>query len=365
MLPKSLRRNVIANEALLAESVLSMDQPNVRAEAPIRFALAAHRLLESRARKDWPYEKRKENCAVFVMVDRPRFIAENISLNSTPVVSPGSSGSTPLFGNLFLMNMDCSRGNFIPLPCKQNELLDWLDDQYLGHWPLAIAYRNTSKFIMRYAGTDDVVREFNIRDQLPEVTCEQLVKALTVFYENYLQTPNRYARGIWEEGHEKKYIPGQNPELCIQKELVPGLDMWFNGCSRISVEGGTSLGRYDIQLQKPGEDKMMGNWAIIELKIIKTYSNPKSGGAPAPVSESTNIREIKKGLRQVSAYSDKTSSELALLEIFDMRRDKSNDLTQNANVQKQINNLEPKPIYNTRKMYGSAEQARRDLYPES
>ncbi len=61
---------------------------------------------------------------------------------------------------------------------------------------------------------------------------------------------------------------------------------------------------------------------------------------------------------QTWAYRENGQSEEGLLEIFDMRKDKSEDLMADAGVVKLLGELAPVPSYTVRPLFGSAEHAR-------
>lgn len=328
--------------------------PNVRAEDPDRFAQAARALVETRAQAGWPAEGEAE-VAAFVMVDRPREFAGRFT--SDAIMDPIAT-QEPLLGRLFLMNRDCSSGRSLPLPCAPGNLLDWLSENGLGDRPVAVAYRTTSTMTVRRKGIEDLMRPHKIRNNPPLATVEELLDALNHFHLSGLLTPTCCVSGVWEPKRAAKYIPGSQPERSIQDALAVALGMWFQGLVRVGVEDPTNIGRIDVRLLKRSAEGSLSYWAIVELKVIKAFANAKGRAKAAPVSRTVNVEAIKKGLRQTWAYQSNREAEEGLLEIFDLREDKSEDLMADGDVLKVLGDLAPVPRYTVRPLFGSSEHAR-------
>ncbi|MDP4540342.1 hypothetical protein Q9K01_11955 [Qipengyuania sp. DY56-A-20] len=328
--------------------------PNVRAEDPDRFAQAARALVETRAQAGWPSEA-DADVAAFVMVDRPREYAARFP--SDAIMDPIAT-QEPLLGRLFLMNRDCSAGRGLTLPCAPGNLLDWLSENGLGDLPVAVAYRTTSTMTVRREGVEDLIRPHKIRDRPPAATVEELLDALNHFHLSGLLTPTCCVPGVWEPKRAAKYVPGSQPERSIQDALALALGMWFQGLVRVGVEDRTNIGRIDVRLLKPSAEGQLAYWAIVELKVIKAFANAKGKAKAAAVSRTVNVDAIQKGLRQTWAYQSNRESEEGLLEIFDLREDKSEDLMADGDVVKLLGELAPVPRYTVRPLFGSSEHAR-------
>ncbi len=328
--------------------------PNVRAEDPDRFAQAARALLETRAQAGWPAEG-EADVAAFVMVDRPREFAERFT--SDAIMDPIAT-QEPLLGRLLLMNRDCSSGRSLPLPCAPANLLDWLSENGLDDRPVAVAYRTTSTMTVRREGVEDLIRPHRIRDHPPAATVEELLDALNHFHLTGLLTPTCCVSGVWEPKRAAKYVPGSQPERSIQDALALSLGMWFQGLVRVGVEDRTNIGRIDVRLLKPSGEGQLAYWAIVELKVIKSFANAKGRAKAGTVSRTVNLDAIQKGLRQTWAYQSNLESEEGLLEIFDLREDKSEDLMVDGDVVKVLGELAPVPRYTVRPLFGSSEHAR-------
>jgi hypothetical protein len=328
--------------------------PNVRAEDPDRFAQATRTLVEARAQAGWPSEG-EADVAAFVMVDRPREFAAQ--LTSEPIMDPIAT-QEPLLGRLFLMNRDCSSGRVLPLPCVPGKLLDWLAENSLGDRPLAVAYRTTSTMTVRRDGVEALMQPHRIRDHPPVATVTELLEALNHFHLDRLLTPTCCVSGVWEPKRAAQYVPGPQPERSIQDGLEFALSMWFHGIVRVGVEDKTNIGRIDVRLLKASSDGPLAYWAIVELKVIKAFANAAGKVKAAAVSRADNVDAIEKGLRQTWAYQANREAEEGLLEIFDLRKDKNEDLMADASVVALLGELAPVPRYTVRPLFGSSEHAR-------
>lgn len=355
MPPDSIAKVAGTDDAVLAAVAGILPKlPNVRAEDPDRFAQAARTLVEKRAQAGWPGEG-EADVAAFVLVDRPRELAARWT--SDAVMDPIAT-QEPLLGRLFLMNRDCSSGRSLALPCAPGNLLDWLAENGLGTCPLAVAYRATATMTVRRDGVEDFIHPHKIRDHPPTATVDELLEALDHFHLDRLLTPTCCVSGVWQPKRAGQYVPGPQPERSIQDALELSLSMWFHGLVRVGVEDKTNIGRIDVRLLKPSAQGPLAYWAIVELKVIKAFANAQGRSKAPAISRTDNIGAIQKGLRQAWAYQSNRESEEGLLEIFDLRKDKSEDLMADPDVVKLLVELSPVPRYTVRPLFGSSEHAR-------
>lgn len=349
-----------ADDAILAAVTRNLPAlPNIRAEDPDRFAQGILALVEKRAQATWPNEGEGDDVAAFVMVDRPREMGDRFG--ATPVLDPIAK-TEPLLGRLFFMNRDGTSGRGMPLPCEPSSLLDWLTEQGMSDHPLVLAYRGTSTLTVRREGVDDRTRNHHIRDKPPTATMEELLDALNYFHLNKTLTPTCCVPGVWESQRSSNYVPGPQPERSIQRYLELALNFWFHGVVRAEVEDSTNIGRIDVRLLKPSAEGPLYYWAIVELKVIKSFANASGTIQPSTISRSANIAAIIKGLQQAWAYRSNRDAEEGLLEIFDLRREKNDDLMANVEVTEELSKLDPRPTYHVRAVFGSAEDARQAGY---
>ena len=339
----------VKDEALAAVAGLSPALPNVRASRADRFAQAVRTLVEKRAQEGWP-EEGTADVAVFVLVDYPRKVGQTHS--GTPFADPVAQG-TPLLGRLFFSSPDATRGQFIPLPREAAAIFDWLEDHELGNCPIVAVYRNAKEMVTRRFGTEDAARSDVIRDQEPAATVQELMDALSYFHRSRVVTPTRCPDGVWKPDCADRYIPGPQPEKSIQVDLQVVLSSWFRGVVRAETEDRTNIGRIDVRLLTTGADGGLIYWIILELKVIKSFTNSAS-----KVGDATNVEAIVKGVRQAGAYRANRDAPEGMLEIYDLRQDKSEDLTARQDVSIAVATYSPPLRVNVWPVYGSADDAR-------
>lgn len=338
--------------AAVARGIPSL--PNLRAGQADRFAQAVRTLVEDRAQAGWP-EESEEDFAAFVFVEIPRLIGEQ--LNAPPVTDLIATGEG-LLGRIFFLNRDGSNGRAIPLPVGQGAILDWLEDQGLGQRPLVFVYRRTAKLITRRYGGDGEAIMDPIRPERPIASVDELRRALDFFHRRQA-TPIYCARGVWAQNRAGDYIPGALPEKALQHELGLTLSTWFHGVLRVDTEDSTAIGRIDVRLLKlAATEGSLTYWAIIELKLIKSFAHATSGNRARRVTRTANVDAIAEGVRQASAFWRDRHAEEGLLEIFDLRKEKAEDLLDMPSILELVSQLEKCPHISVRPLFGSAHDAR-------
>ena len=348
----------VDTEQLAAVASLLLKLPNTRAEPADRFAQAVRTLVEKRAQNAWPNEG-DADLAVFVMVDHPRQAGQKHG--ARPFLDPLAQGD-PVLGHLFFANGDASRGHVMPIPTEANAILDWIDDHGLGGCPIVTVYRNSKQMVTRRAGTNDLARDDPIRDEEPTATLLELKQALKHFHEGRLITPARCPKGVWEPDCADRYVPGPQPERSIHYPLEIALDSWFHGVLKTDSEAKTTMGRIDLRMLTKKEDKPFAYWSVMELKVIKSFTNAPKGSHPSQVKETDNVDAIVEGVKQAAAYQEDCSAEEALLEIYDLRKDKTGDLTKREEVLAVKNEVRRHPRIHAWPVFGSARDARNARY---
>lgn len=121
------------------------------------------------------------------------------------------------------------------------------------------------------------------------------------------------SKGLWCDG--AKCYPVKEAEKAIQSIIEVGLAPAL-GNVRVKREETGTYGRYDLALieQDPLDSSKSTNHAILELKVIRTFSS--TGGN---VSENTNKTAILKGIKQAYAYHIEHGSRISALCCYDMR----------------------------------------------
>ena len=328
--------------------------PNIRAARADRFAQAVRTLVERRAQAGWPAENPEEDLAVFVLVDYPRQAGKGHG--GTSFMDPMDQG-TPLLGRMFFSNPNASAGQWVTLPEAPHAMLDWLKDEGLGACPIVTVYRGAKEMATRRGGTEDEAAYDAIRETEPEATVEELQAALSLYHRRRALTPA--CPGVWEKDRAAQYVPGPHPERSIQTDLEVALNFWFRGVVRAECEDPTDIGRIDVRLLKKSADLGLAYWVILELKVIKSFTNAPLGEKPSPVSEGVNVEAILAGVRQAGAYRENREAEAGMLEVYDLRRDKSEDLSKRAEVLATREIYDPQPRIDVWEVFGSDADARK------
>lgn len=326
--------------------------PNTRAAGADRFAQSVRTLVERRAQANWPDEG-PEDLAVFVLVDYPRRVGE--AHGGTPFADLMAQG-TPLLGRVFFSNADASRGQWVAMPAPANAMPDWLEDEGLGNCPVVTVYRGTKEMAIRRDGVGDSATYDAIRDTEPTASLAELNAALGLFHKRRVLTPA--CPGVWEDGRAAQYVPGPQPERSIQADLEIALNFWFRGVVRAECEDSTDIGRIDVRLLKKSAELGLAYWVILELKVIKSFTNAAIGVNPSKVSDGTNVEAIVKGVQQAGAYRANREAEEGMLEVYDLRRDKSEDLTERVEVSTAKGMYRPPPRIHVWQAFGTDSDAR-------
>ena len=329
--------------------------PNVDAEPGDRFAQAVRHVVERRAQGGWREEDDSDDVAVFVLVAWPRVVGERY--RAEPFADPIASDQS-LLGRLLFSNADASNGRLMTLPTDPGAILEWLDREGIGGCPMVTVYRKKKTMVTRSTGTQGRSTEDDIRDREPEATLGELSTALTHFHEQWLITPNCCLEGVWATGMARHYIPGKAPEKAIQGRLAVALSCWFRGVLRAELEDRTNIGRIDVRLLQARNGGGLAYWAIVELKVIKSFRHASSVGAASKVGASENVRTVVEGIKQASEYRANRQADEGLLEIFDLRKDKAANPLAHWQTQTVLSKCNPAPAVNLRPVYGSARDAR-------
>ena len=343
----------VDTQQLAAVVGLLPDLPNIRAEPADRFAQAVRTLVEKRAQNAWPNEG-DADLAVFILVDHPRQIG--VRHGAAPFADLLAK-DCPLLGNLYFANRDASHGQFMSIPTDPDAILNWIADQGLRGCPIVTVYRKSKLMVTRRAGIDDFAMNDPIRDEEPTATLSELRKALGHCHRRHLLTPTGCPDGLWERNCAARYIPGPYPERSIQSTLEVALSSWFQGVVVTGREDNTNIGRIDVRLLTKNKDGALAYWVIMELKVIKSFTNAPRGTNPSPVAENDNVNAIADGVIQAGSYRENRGA-TGLLEIYDLRKEKTDDLTKRDKVSSAKKRFTPPPEIHVWPVYGSARDAR-------
>jgi hypothetical protein len=128
---------------------------------------------------------------------------------------------------------------------------------------------------------------------------------------------------------------------------------------RAESEDSTPIGRIDIRLlTNDAATRRLGYWAIIELKVLRTFYNAKKGLKATKVPPAENVKSMIEGLKQVHCYKMDRTAELGLLEVYDLRKSKAPDLIKIAEVKAVLAKCSKEIEVNIRPLYGSDKELR-------
>lgn len=334
------------------------DLPTLTIDDAFRFTAEVRAIAESRARDGWPNES-DSDLAVFLWAPYPRKLGD--LLGAKPAADLCAT-DIPILDRLFIMNQNASSGRVLNLPSKDpGEVLEWLIEQNLGSLTVVFIYRKKKLLVARPNGATGEAHQDVLRDRAPTASIVEIDEALKAVHQELLLTPKKYVPGVWEPGRSSKYIPGREPEKAIQRIIAIWLMSRFKGVVRVDMEYDTPIGRVDIRLmvRSSTETGRYEDWILLELKVIKSYSNAPKGTKPKSVDRSENIAAICEGIKQAHAYGKKLQIP-GYLEVFDMRteKDKSSDVFVENKTKTVLAKLNPAPKYRTWLLYGSASAAR-------
>ena len=329
--------------------------PTIKASDPDRFVIEIRNLTEERAQAGWPGES-DANVAAFVMVPYPRQVQEHYEIER---VLDLRANPRPVLGELLFLSIDGTHGCTMPMPTDDAGILDWLEDEGFKDSPIVLVYRGTLKMVSRTSGATGDARYDQIRETMPEVTLNELLDALDCFHIDNLLTPSGGSKGVWESGLAKNYVPGEHPEKSIQYGLMIALRSWFRRVVSVELEDSIPAGRIDVRLLHGGQgDKPLSYWAVIELKIMRSKRNAPKGKKASSVSIPDNVSAVVEGLKQINSYRRDRHAEEGLLEVFDMRKDKSIDIKGEAAVIDQCKIIDQDIVFNVRPLFGTTREAR-------
>ena len=204
-------------------------------------------------------------------------------------------------------------------------------------------------------------RHDQIRRTVPEASLAELQEALEFFHLHNVLTPMVCPQGLWETGRAGQYVPGEQPEKSIERDLRIALNSWFRGVVRAEAQDTIPIGRIDVRLLIPDGGRL-AYWAIIELKVIKSFRNAVHPTPPTAVRPGENVAELCEGLRQANAFRANRHADVGILEVFDLRRMKDDALFKHDDILATLQGCAADLVWNVRAIYGSSADAREAGY---
>ena len=347
-------------ESEVAGAVRSLVRvPEITLEDHERFTIEVRSLIvELRAQSNWNGES-DDDMSVFLLVPYPRQIGERFG--ASPVFDLHATG-TPIMGILFFLNRDASNGRAIALPAQPNSMLEWLADNGLANVPVVVLHRKAKLLVARARGCNGDARSEKIRDTPPVASLDELEAALNLSHRELLLTPSVCPEGVWAKGKSSKYIPGPLPENQSNQTLRIALTTWFRGVVKAEMEDAVTVGRIDIRLLRLTNDGSFVYWAIVELKVIKSFKHATGNKKPSQVTDKENAAEVAEGVRQARAFGKDRHAE-PFLDVFDLRKDKGAKVLEHASVVNELAKCSLKPRCKVWPLFGSASDARIAGFP--
>lgn len=347
------------DESEVAGAVRSLvEVPEITLEDHERFTIEVRSLIESRAQSNWKGES-ESDMSVFLLVSYPRQVGERFG--ASPIFDLRAT-KTPILGKLFFLNRDASSGRTIALPAQPDSMLEWLADNGLANVPVVVLHRESKLLVSRALGSDGDARSERIRDTPPVATLEELEAAMDLSHRELLLTPKVCPEGVWAKGKSSEYIPGPLPEKSIQRTLRIALTTWFRGVVKAEIEDAITVGRIDIRLLRLTSEGSFDYWAILELKVIKSFKHAAGKKKPSPVTDKENAADVAEGVRQARAFGKDRHAE-PFLDVFDIRKDKVTNVFEHDLVVNELAKCDVKLHCKVWPLFGSASDARIAGFP--
>lgn len=231
-----------------------------------------------------------------------------------------SLGSVNVAGRVWFgaPSMNSCNGFTIPPEADSDKIFTFVSETLVsGSRPAIYFEGSTDKFTLRFypEGIDNPEKCDDIPlggENLNETILKDLLDKI---HGKSLITPTAClaAKDIWQD--PVKCFPVERAEEAIQKIVEVGLANALGNLIVKTEETGV-FGRYDLAIieQDPSDPSKNTNHAILELKIVKAYTN--SGNK---VSDAANQKAVQKGIRQAFAYRMEHGSRFSALCCYDLR----------------------------------------------
>jgi len=184
-----------------------------------------------------------------------------------------------------------------------------------GHLP-TVVYSPADGLLVWYSkgldGPDRLEQEVEIGVGRP-VTEAELMAQLDRLHVKRWVSPS--LAGVWD--NSDKWVPVQNAERAFQDQVSLWCDAVFER-HNVTTEVGGPGGRCDVFLY-PHVASAVGS-GVIEMKVLRAFHFPESGGSPTAVPARENVAAIRKGIRQAFVYGRRSGCDVSLLCMCDMRK---------------------------------------------
>ncbi|TPM45633.1 hypothetical protein FJ951_17540 [Mesorhizobium sp. B2-2-3] len=293
--------------------------------------------------------------ALFVLAETPRVTAgkygQPTKLQDLDLQSPQQWS-----GKLVFAAQHGSNGWAVPIPEGSvagavNALISGGD----GHHPAVTFY--PEKRVLGCSATGVGSEEKTLRLSLPkasrQVTLNDLREVMELVRQEGLLIPDICPPQVWQKPNG--YVPGPETERVLQWCLAAEMRGYFRPIL-IQREQAVNVGRIDILFTDPTAQPNARHPAVVEVKVLRSF-----GSTELPISPSTNLYSLVKGMGQAKAYRRVKKAKLGALAVFDLRKIKT-DLLASAFVQKAADRFYDEQMETIMlPMYGVVEHAQAEM----
>lgn len=239
-------------------------------------------------------------------------------------------GRVRLVGRVHFMTPRAATSAFEEYAGDANGVFERIAELQCDHLPTMVYDPGAGKTRLSYypkgTRTDDGMIEVDL--DVGPVTEAEIQSVIDAVYRTELCTPdNSGPTKVWQNAG--KGYPIEEAERTVQQFLRVGLAARFHWCT-IRAEQAGKLGRTDLEVvdNRTGEVGSVTHHALLELKVLRSYSHSGSVYAAAATDEA-----VSKGVNQAHSYGKDNNTLLRMLCCFDMRSDDVGDTTTFAQVQ--------------------------------
>lgn len=292
--------------------------------------------------------------SVYVLGDVPQV---DLPKKREPIFS---AGATEVAGRVWFGAESMSSCNCFVLPSADaDEVFKFVDEVLkAGDQPAIYFDGAADPHVMRLyihgLGDDQDPHEISLDGAL--LSQERLKDLLDTLHKRVLVTPTASgaAATLWENG--PKAYPAKESERTIQNVMETSLALAL-GAIRVRRENTGVSGRFDLGLveQQVLDPSQTTNHALLELKVVKTYTHTGNN-----VAQAANRKAITKGVKQAGAYKKEHGFRMSALCCFDMQKTHTLDKCcehETALAKKLGVDLWVWPLFSTTEAYRDAEAA--------
>jgi hypothetical protein len=179
-----------------------------------------------------------------------------------------------------------------------------------------VPHRRVLLWCPRGFADEDTTVEFEIPDEIADVTQESVEQGLQHFHKRHAEVPDPDLE-FWKDA--RLFVPGAELERTIQKYLHLVLSSWFNE-STVIKETTFKAGRIDLVIYAHvSADAPLAVACNLELKVLKSKHYCEHPASANRCSRADNENAIIKGVDQAAEAKEELKSPLAMLCCYDVR----------------------------------------------